>query len=308
MTKAEIGRIVREHWKKQEAPRTVRTVLPAERAAEKLAGDWLRATGFDLKAAEAIQRQHRAEWEKGLPKLQADAAKRAARRIKAADAEFNARVGTSQPASAFPSTAVILDRPNAIIASDPGFVEESHIERLKSFARIRVDRTAGTVDTLSFVFLFQNQFSTALRCDAQSVLRAHGSLTVRQHGHVLGLGGSASVRVMAKMAAVTFPSASSSQELANMFFAFTRPPIWWVDHTEGPTAFSGIAPLNATGIFVRPSETAIILVSLEVDSDFDGHMIADMASGSFSVQCHHMILQLTQPFPDLVHLPDVHFS
>jgi len=63
MTRAVIERIVREHWNLQQVPKAGRKPLPSERAAEKLAADWLHSIGIDFKAAEAIQKQHRAEWE-----------------------------------------------------------------------------------------------------------------------------------------------------------------------------------------------------------------------------------------------------
>src|SRR5262249_10369940 len=153
-----------------------------------------------------------------------------------------------------PPNSVIIDRPNAIIASDTGFLKQSHIERLKSFAKIRVERDAGSIDKLSFVFVFQNPFSAAMRCDFHSVVRAHGTLALRQHGHISELGSlPASVRAIAKIEVTTLPAVVASVELAGLSFRFIRPAIWWVDHTEGPNEFSGVAPLNAANVFIRPS-------------------------------------------------------
>jgi hypothetical protein len=304
MTRAVIERIVRDHWNLQQVPKAGRKPLPSERAAEKLAADWLHSIGFDFKAAEAIQKQHRAEWETNLPKLQADAAKRAAGKIKAIDAGLSSQLESLSFANAFPANSVILDRPNAIIASDNNFLKESHIERLKSFAKIRVERDFTSIDKLSFVFVFTNPLATPLFCDFQTVLRAHGTLAVRQHGHLVGLGGRATVDVFAKLEVASLPAALTSIQLAELFLAFTEPPLWWIDHTEGPNTFFGVAPLNATGVFIRGSETVIVLVSLEVDSEFDGHMVADMNSGNFSVHCHHLLVELRQPFPRVANLPD----
>jgi len=304
MSRATIERLVRAHWNTQQVVKAERKSLPSERAAEKLAADWLHSTGFDFKAAEAIQKQHRAEWDKNLPKLQADAAKRAAGKIKAIDAALSSQLESLRFANAFPANSVILDRPNAIIASDNRILKESHIERLKSFAKIRVERDVTSIDTLSFVYVFTNPLATPLFCDFQTVMRAHGSLAVRQHGHLVGLGGQATVDVFAKLEVASLPAALTSIKIADLFLAFTQPPLWWIDHTEGPNTFFGFAPLNATGVFVRGAETVIVLVSLEVDADFDGHMVADMNSGDFSVHCHHLIVELKQPFPRVSNLGD----
>ena len=68
LTKAELERMVRAFWKRQEAPKEVRTPLQSARAVEKLATDWLHSSGFDLKKARKLQARGRAEWDRAAPK------------------------------------------------------------------------------------------------------------------------------------------------------------------------------------------------------------------------------------------------
>jgi hypothetical protein len=45
-------------------------------------------------------------------------------------------------------------------------------------------------------------------------------------------------------------------------------------------------------VTVGGGQTVPVLVSLEVDSDFDGHLIADLSSGLFGIQCPAVIVVL----------------
>jgi hypothetical protein len=285
-SKAEIAKAILEAKRNQAQlviPKVTRSPLPSERAAEKLVTSWMEYSGLDTKALYAIQEQHRLEWDRSLPKQQAEASRLWARRIKATQAGIavQSKGYVAAAGNLFP-TFFTVDTPQAIFASDDGFVQDTHIEPLKSSAKILVDRTATSVDKLSFLFLFKNVFSTPFLYDFFTVITASGHVALRQKGHFSSGSGYAGVNARIEVTPSALPL--DSQILAFVVSVADAVPFWWVDHTEERT-FSEGTNFIAQNVLLDPSATASILVSITVDSDFDGRLVADLNTGTFGIQC-----------------------
>jgi hypothetical protein len=213
---------------------------------------------------------------------EAEASRRWTQRIKVTRAEVAAQAQSLQ-AAAFdflPSGSFNIEAPVSITASDPRILKSSLIAPFSSSAKVRVDRAAGTVDKVSFVYLFRNQSSSALFFDFHAPLSASGHVALRQKGHFSG--GFGLVELKAAIEVLPSPTTVDPQRLAFVSSATGGPPFWWVDRTEEKTFSDGIL-LSAT-VLVEGRAIAIILVSLIVDSDFDGHLVADMNTGNFDVR------------------------
>src|SRR5947208_840959 len=147
-SKGEIERAIRKarkHLAQRQPPSPVRPrPTPSDRAGAKLVTDWLKSSGLDLKALEAIQQRRQAETERAIPQRAAEAAKRWDSHIKQIQAGVTAQLQSYQSAAAagdiFPDGLGALDTPIAILVSDDKILKNRHIERLNSSAKIVVDR------------------------------------------------------------------------------------------------------------------------------------------------------------------------
>ena len=284
-SKSEISRAVieaRDYLARSNRPADRRKTLVADRTTERLATRWLRSSGLDIKAMFAVAEQRRLEWERGLPKREAEASRRWAQRIKVTRAQVAAQAQSLQAAADdfLPSGSFNIEAPVSIIASDPRILKSSRIAPFSSSAKVRVDRAAGTVDKVSFVYLLRNQSSSALFFDFHAPLSASGRVSLRQKGHFSG--GFGLVELSAAIEVLPSPITLDPQRLLLVSSATGGPPFWWVDRTEEKT-FSDGTLLSAT-VLVEGRAIAIILVSLIVNSDFDGHLVADMNTGDFDVR------------------------
>jgi hypothetical protein len=184
-TKADIERMVRAYWKKEAAPREVRTPRRSAPAVQKLATEWLYTTGFDLGKATRLLAQRRAEFDRSAPKAAAAAARRWAGRVKRTQASA-AAWGSNMMAvagGAPPGNSFFLDRPVSILASDVNTLKERHLEAGKSFAKVLVNRKSSTVDTVSFIFGFRNPAAMPFVFDFDTLLNVSGHLDERGGRH-----------------------------------------------------------------------------------------------------------------------------
>jgi hypothetical protein len=284
-SKAEISRAVieaRHYLARSSPPAKRRKTLAAERTAERLSTRWLRSSGLDVKAMFAVEEQRRLEWDRGLLKREADASRRWAQRIKVARANVATLAQSLQSAAAdlLPRGSLNLEEPASIIASDPRILKSRQFVPFNSSAKVLVDRRAGSVDKVSFVYLFRNQSSRAILFDFHAPLSASGHVALRQKGHFSG--GFGTAEVAAAIEVLPSPTIQDPQRLAFVPCSAGGPPFWWVDHTEEET-FSDGTLLSAT-VLVEARAIVAILVSLIVSSDFDGRLVVDMNTGNFDVR------------------------
>jgi hypothetical protein len=288
-SKSDVDRLVQDYLKQQLVAKVQRPPLPSERAAENFAADWMRSTGFDTKAAYAIQRRHRAEWDHMVPTQSASAAKRWAGRIKQTQAAVTAQTKGLLAPDFFPSRSFTLDKANAIVRRGKFSIISSDTTPLINSAKVRLDRTEGATDTVGFRFDFQNPFPTPVIFDFLTNFSASGHLALRQNGHFPATFSEADLQATLEV----LPLNRASERLSELInVSVPPPPFYWIDHTvEKP--FSNSASLAVRKVTVGGGQTVPVLVSLEVDSDFDGHLIADLSSGTFGIQCPAVIVVLT---------------
>ena len=283
LTKAEVERVVRAFWKKQEVPKDVQKPLRSARAAEKLATDWLRSTGFDFQKAQALQEQHHAEWDRIAPKAAADAARRWRGHVKQTRASATAWATNMLVASAGspPSDSFFIAKPISILASDPGILRDSHIEPTNSFAKILADRKSSDVDTVSFIFGFRNAAATPSLFDFDTLLNVSGHLRVRAGAGFINSG---EVTVDAKLDVLTSSQISDTQNVTALAAISDGPPFFGGETNERTISLTRF--LTAPGIVVDSDEIAVLLVSLVVKYDLDdARVVADFNAGNFRVQC-----------------------
>ena len=281
-SKAETSRAVidaKHYLARSSPPANPRKTLAAERTAERLSTRWLRSSGLDVKAMFAVEEQRRLEWDRGLPKREAHASRRWAQRIKVARANVAAQV-QSLSADLLPSGSSNLEEPASIIASDPRILKSRQFAPFNSSAKVLVDRRAGSVDKVSFVYLFRNQSSRAILFDFHAPLSASGHVALRQKGHFSG--GFGLAEVAAAIEVLPSPTTQDPQRLAFVSSTAGGVPFWWVDHTEEETFSDGT--LLSARVLVEARALAAILVSLIVSSDFDGRLVVDMNTGNFDVR------------------------
>jgi hypothetical protein len=282
-SKAEISRAVidaKHYLTRSSPPAKIRKTLAAQRTAERLSTRWLRSSGLDVKAMFAVEEQRRREWDRGLAKREAHASRRWAQRIKVARANVAAQVQSLQSADLLPSGSSNLEEPASIIASDPRILKSRQFVPFNSSAKVLVDRRAGSVDKVSFVYLFRNQASRAILFDFHAPLSASGHVALRQKGHFSG--GFGTAEVAAAIEVLPSPTTQDPQRLAFVACTAGGVPFWWVDHTEEETFSDGT--LLSARVLVEARALVAILVSLIVSSDFDGRLVVDMNTGNFDVR------------------------
>lgn len=282
-TKAEVERIVRAFWAKQEVPRDPRKRIA--RPTDKLATEWLRATGFNVKKAETLQKQQRAEWERMAPRAAADAAKRWAGHIKRTQASATAWATNlmATPGGGTPpsDSSFFLARPISILASDPGILKATHFEPGNSFAKILVDRKSSDVDTLTFIFAFHNVAGAAFLFDFDTLLNSSGHLRVSVGA---GFVNSGEVNVDAKLDVLTASPVTDTQNVAAVGALGGAAPFFQGDSNERTISLTRF--LTAPGVVIESDAIAIAQVSLVLSYDLDdARVVADFNAGNFRVQC-----------------------
>jgi hypothetical protein len=295
LTKAEVGRIVRAFWKTQEVPEDSPKPRRSARPAQKLATDWLRSTGFDLKKAETLQKQQRADFDRMAPKAAAAAARRWAGHIKRTQrsaAAWGASMMATSAAAPPSDSSFFLAQPINILASDPGMLKESHIEPGNSFAKMFIDRRSSDVDTLSFIFGFHNGAATPFIFDFDTLLNASGHLRMSAGAGFINSG---DVFLDAKLDVLTSSQISDSRNVVSLGSISDGPPFFGGETTERTFALTRF--LTAPGIVVESDQIAILLVSLVVKYDLDdAHVVADLNTGNFRVLCP-VVLAARRPLP-----------
>src|SRR5262245_7553286 len=130
LTKARAEQVVRAFWKQQAEPKDVRTRFRSARVAEKLAADWLRSTGLDVKKEQALRKRYGADWDRGTAEAAAYAAKRWAGHTKRMQASAIAWATNLMAIPGGPpqSRSFFISQPLSILASDSKIVRDTHIE------------------------------------------------------------------------------------------------------------------------------------------------------------------------------------
>ena len=281
LTKARAEQVVRAFWKQQAEPRNVRTPFRSARAADKLAADWLRSTGVDVKKQQALEERYRADRERGAAKAAAHAAKRWAghtRRMQASATSW----ATNMMATSFgtpQSRSFFIAQPISILASDPKMLRETHIESGKSFAKLRVDRRKSTVDTLSFIFGFVNPFPVPLLFDFDTLLNVSGRLDLSVG---FGFVHASEVIVDAKLDVLASSQITDVRNVTSLAVIGDGPPFFTGNSND--RTFSQTRFLTAPGVVLDGNGIAFLVVSMVVQSDLeDGHLIADFNAGDFRV-------------------------
>jgi hypothetical protein len=293
-SKAEIGKAIRDakhHFARQEKPRDPRAPqLPNQRAVGKLFADWMKNSGLDLKALEAHREQGRRERDRAIPQRAAAAAKRWDRHIQVTEADVANQLKHFQavaPATDFfPSGLLALDTPSAILPSD-GIVKSQFIGPQQSFAKILVDRRVDTLDRVSFLFLFRNDFSTPFIYDFLAVHSISGHASMFQDGNPAFSFSmdEGTVTVDVKVEVIPPSDTADSESLMNLRAVALNGPSYW-ENGNAESTFSHGGFLSANGVILGKSETALILVSVVVDSKIDdGHVVVDMNKGNFGLRC-----------------------
>lgn len=292
-SKAEIGKAIRDakhYFAAHEKPRDPKPPpLPNQRVVGKLFTDWMKNSGLDMKALEAHREQGRRERDRAIPQRAVAAAKRWDGHIQVTQADVAAQLKHFQavlPATDFfPSGLVALDTPVAILPSD--VIKSQFIGPQQSFAKILVDRRVDTLDRVSFLFLFRNEFSVPFIYDFLAVHSISGHASMFQDGNPAFSFSmdEGTVTVDVKVEVMPRSDTADSENLANLrAVALNGPSYWENDNAESTFSHGGF--LAASGVILRQSETAIILVSVVVDSKIDdGHVVVDMNKGNFGLRC-----------------------
>ena len=311
-TKSEIQRAIaqaRSHLARREEPITPRRApLPSERAATRLAAGWMKASGLDLEALDALRKQHRKELDAIIPKRSADAAKRWAKQIRATQAEVAERLQNSHataPAGNLLPRLLLIDTPIGLV--DNGIVLSRHLEAQKSFAKVRVDRRSTGFDQVSFLYLFRNDYSAPFLFDFLAVysISGHGNLWVdgnpklyysTDRGEV-----SVDVRVEVSPASLT----SDSERMLNLSAAALDGPGYWENDSSERT-FSRGGLLTANGLVLQPGASAAIMVSTLVRTDLnDGHLVLNLNDGEFGFRSPGVLVVPKRQLLQLNNLPDL---
>jgi hypothetical protein len=318
-TKAEIKRAIdqaRKHLARREEPRVPKRVtLPSERAAARLAEAWVKKSGLDLDALDALRKQHRKELDSVIPKRAAEAAKRWAKYIKATQAEVAAQLKNAHAAAPtdtlFPPGLLLLDTPIGLIASDNTLIQSQRIEAQKSVAKIRVDRRLGGFDQISFLFLFRNDLSAPFLYDFLAVhsISGHASLWLDGNPSVSFSLDNGSVTLDVRVEVVPASLTTESFRPLDMTGASLNGPTYWENDTEDKT-FSHGGFLTAGGLVLSPGQSAVIVVSAVVKSLIgDGHLVVNLNDGDFGFRSPGVLVvpkkQLLQlnASPDLILTP-----
>ncbi|MBL9171996.1 MAG: hypothetical protein JNL10_00550 [Verrucomicrobiales bacterium] len=290
-TKAEIRRAIdqaRKHLARKQEPRAPkREPLPSERAAARLAEGWATSSGLDLKALEALRKQHRKELDSAIPKRSADAARRWSKHIRATQAEIAERLenahATAPAGNFFPPGLLLLDTPIGLISADDSLIQSRRIEAQRSFAKFRVDRRSSGIDQVSFLYLFRNDLSAPFLYNFLAVQSISGHANLWLDGNPsypfsndFGLV-TLDVRVDVVPASLT----TESSRVLNMSGVALNGPSYWENDTKDQT-FSQGGFVTANGLVLRPGQTAVIVVSATVKSEIDdGHLVIDLDQGDF---------------------------
>lgn len=294
-TKAEVNRAITAARKllaqRAEPNPPKRKPLPSQQAANRLATDWMKASGLDLKALDALRMQHRQELDSVIPKRGAEAAKQWARHILATQEEVAARVENVHAAPPardfFPPGLLLIDTPIGLIASDDSLIQSHRIEAQRSIAKIALDRRSGGSGQVSFLFLFRNDLSAPFLYDFLAVHSISGHASLWLDGNPsfsfsLDLG---DVAVDVRVDIAPPSVANESYRVMEMSGAALNGPSYWENETVERT-FSRGGFLTANGLVLRPGQTAVIVVSALVKSQFsDGHLVVNLNDGDFGFRC-----------------------
>lgn len=283
LTKTEVQRVVRAIWRSQEVPKEVRTPLQSARDVEKLATNWLRSTGFDVRKANKLQGRHRAEWDRLAPKAGSVAARRWAGHIRRTQASATAWATDimASAGGAPPGNSFFVDTPISILASDPGSLKDSRIKAGKSFAKVLGDRKSSNVDTYSFIFRFRNTAATPFLFTFDTLLNVSGHLRMSVGAGLLNSG---ELTVDAKLDVVTANQVSDTQNVATLAAVGDGPPFF--GGATNARSLSLTRFLTAPGIVLEGDAQAVVVVSLVLKYDLDdAHVVADFNTGAFRVLC-----------------------
>jgi hypothetical protein len=285
----EIQRILREEVLLEESLNTPRTaaLVKSERGIRKVLHTWLRQSGLDTKALEALQADHERERRRGAEKVKRLASRQGAAMHKAVVKQAKAPRATANPgAGPMPGGVllVVLDEPRRIVTlPNPAVLTDSRISPGDNFAKIRVDRKNRGRDRLNFVFTWQNTSDQPVIVDAAATMSASGFLDLHVND---GWGGNVGfIDVHSRMSVRRFVAvhgaAVSGPHLIRSIMAFNYP--WW-PAKDGSGPASAAVDHVVRGVPLAGSATLMITVSLTVFSDFDdARGISDFDFGLFGI-------------------------
>ena len=302
----EIQRILRKELLLEESltpPRTA-ALVRTERSIRKVLDKWVRQSGLDMKALEALQAEHRHERRRGAEKLKRLASRQGAALHKAVVREAKALRGTPiSGVGPVPGGIMIvpLDQPRRIVAlPNPGVLTDSRISPGDNFAKIRIDRKNRGRDRVNFVFTWQNPSDIPVSVDAAATMSATGLLDLHVND---GWGGNpgfidVSSRMSVRRGLNFLGAAESGPTLIRSIFAFNYP--WWPAQDAGGPA-SAAVDHTVRGFPLAGFATVTITVSMTVFSDFDdGRGISDFDFGLFGIGVPQVLLTITQKPPTFI--------
>jgi hypothetical protein len=277
-------------------------LVRAERAADNFLTEFFGRGGFDEKTYQALRKQHRAELERVVSQLDAEAIRRSARVGQAVHGRIKGQTDALKQLAAskpfFPFPLVTLDTPFLIWATPrSNIISDSHIEAFNSWAKFRVESSdsSGT-HKLSFYYLWDNPSEFYAAINASTFMGATGRLKASVSGGPSGISPTSrysDVYCSANFALwswwrqppISTPYTSQSLASVHEFASF------W-DKSEAVSVADG-ANLNQTMYLVSSKGTVVFEVMLQI-TYYNGHgrALADFESGDFRVSSPVVVVSL----------------
>lgn len=267
----------------------VRVPSASDRAAGKLVSNWMRTSGFDQRALDALRRRHNAERDKELER-QIAADKRASLEPDALDIGLEKPlVGTGsfglQAVAGLSFRTVTLTEPAFILTEpDSGVLLRAATGTRGSAAKVLLDTERSGTDKLNFIYTFRNDGSTVLLAGATTALTSRGRLFLRQSGELSLSLGAMDLSAQLEVRTLTRRLAFDSRFVAALAAASYQ---FWIDG-EDQRRVSARSDLEVPGFVIPAGSEVLIVVSLLINRDFNpGRVVA-----SLMVRCREVVLQL----------------
>jgi hypothetical protein len=292
--KALIEQAARRAGTGQQDPRTTKARAKAAREDRTLARRELQAGGFNSKRLDALAAKR--------SKLRRERATKAIKNAIKASAAVGRRLVKLTPIlpPADPTNAII-DRVTFIRSfAGAGSVADSEIKSLGSWARYRLNASAGVTDSgagrLSFFTLWRNPRteSAVVTTGARLVVNAHLSVEAEGQGVAdwfIG-GSSAQATVRARTTVWAMDSGLKSVVHDSIIAQTAASGGFFGDDNSVSIAFNEF--LSTSGVAVAAG--AYILIEVELRTEWSatfGSIGLDASSGSFKVSVPHLVLSVT---------------
>jgi hypothetical protein len=285
---SEIRRIVREEALREESlnpPRSA-ALVRCERDGRKVLDKWLRQSGLDTKALDALRADHERESLRSAEKLKRLVSKQGAALRKGVVAQAKSLRAIARraagPVPGVPGT-VVLDQARSIFTSpDSNVLTSSRISPGDNFARILVKRKDRARDRLNFVFIWRNTNQDTSIIDVDATLSVSGLIRLHtNNGLAFNFGYLVVTSQMSvRRFALPFGSVSGPDVIAGIL-AFN--PVFYPAQDDAAAISKSVAH-SVRGFPLAGNALLAITVSLIVDSDFDdGRGLADFDSPNFGV-------------------------